>query len=190
MASPPFCPRGPSPKPLAPRVVNVRERGGRVQAGLQAGHAEAKAAKSCSYLCISQHPHPFAGFQRPKPLPLTGDSSLLHSAREGQEFWLASVLPDLSREACRRPCLQSPPEPGLPGPVRSEAGPRAAALYGLPHPCSVQGHRQLSHSPCSRSTFPLPPLLFPGPELGTSFYSCSQELVCSMSTVNPSHPSL
>lgn len=100
MASPPFCPRGPSPKPLAPRVVNVRERGGRVQAGLQAGHAEAKAAKSCSYLCISQHPHPFAGFQRPKTLPLTGDSSLLHSAREGQEFWwLASCQTSAERHA-------------------------------------------------------------------------------------------
>lgn len=130
-----------------------------------------RAAHICAFLSIHI---PWLDSRGQSPCPSLGTAAFYTQPEEGQEFWLAQPPADLSREACRRPCLPSPPEPGLPGPVQSEAGPPAAALHGLLHPCSLQGHRQLSRSPCSRGAFPFPPLPFPGPELGTSFYSCSR----------------
>lgn len=91
-----------------------------------------------------------------KVFALTGDSCLLCSAREDSRIMAgsASCPTSAERHAHRSSCL---PSPSCLGPHSQRSDLQAATLHGLPHLHSLQGHLQVLHSPCSRSTLPALP---------------------------------
>lgn len=163
MTSPPFCPRGPSHcSPASCRDIGLQGggcqgKGRKSPARLQAGQPEARVAQSCSCLCISQHPHLLAGSQGPRVLPLTGDRSLLHSARGGPRILAGSASCSTSAErhaeghvfqALRRlSCL---------GLHSQRPDLQAAALHGHPHPCARRAPCTCLAAPAAAVPFPLP----------------------------------